>query len=170
MVGSTIASMMAIESIRIVFSAAAIGPCGSRMFIGAPIHLHHYSLEPSAGGARPQTPVEAGSSASDTSPEFVVPPDPFAEATAHHVLQLPALQPRQFLGEEGDALPVAAGHAGDVGAPEEALRPERIVDAVQPVPDVTEGIGLRGVMRRAGRLHRDVRQLRELHQLVEMDE
>src|SRR5258707_7970319 len=34
MVGSTIASMIAIESIRICLSAAAIGPCGSRMFIG----------------------------------------------------------------------------------------------------------------------------------------
>src|SRR5580704_4016086 len=34
MVGITIASMIAIESIRIVLSAAVIGPCGSRMFIG----------------------------------------------------------------------------------------------------------------------------------------
>ena len=34
MVGTTIASMIAIESIRMVFSAAAIGPCGSRIFIG----------------------------------------------------------------------------------------------------------------------------------------
>src|ERR1700719_4332724 len=34
MVGTTIASMIAIESIRIILSAAAIGPCGSRMFIG----------------------------------------------------------------------------------------------------------------------------------------
>src|SRR5580704_2253303 len=33
MVGSTIASMIAIESIRICLSAAAIGPCGSRIFI-----------------------------------------------------------------------------------------------------------------------------------------
>src|SRR5258705_13832326 len=33
MVGSTIASMIAIESIKIVLSAAAIGPCGSRIFI-----------------------------------------------------------------------------------------------------------------------------------------
>ena len=32
-VGSTIASMIAIESIRMVLSAAATGPCGSRMFI-----------------------------------------------------------------------------------------------------------------------------------------
>jgi len=32
-VGSTIASMIPHESIRIVFSAAPIGPCGSRIFI-----------------------------------------------------------------------------------------------------------------------------------------
>src|SRR3954447_23961845 len=36
MVGTTIANMIATESIRIVRSAAAIGPCGSRIFIGAP--------------------------------------------------------------------------------------------------------------------------------------
>src|ERR1700749_1160799 len=35
MVGTTIASMIAIESIRIILLAAAIGPCGSRMFIGS---------------------------------------------------------------------------------------------------------------------------------------
>src|SRR5579862_7740688 len=37
-VGSTIASMMATESIRMVFSAAPIGPCGSRIFIAEPKH------------------------------------------------------------------------------------------------------------------------------------
>src|SRR5580704_19694757 len=37
-VGSTIASMIATESIRMVFSAAPIGPCGSRMFIAEPYH------------------------------------------------------------------------------------------------------------------------------------
>src|SRR5215212_10711613 len=35
-VGTTIASMIATESIRIVASAAPIGPCGSRIFIAAP--------------------------------------------------------------------------------------------------------------------------------------
>src|ERR1700722_9491310 len=33
-VGKTIASMIAIESIRMTLSAAATGPCGSRIFIG----------------------------------------------------------------------------------------------------------------------------------------
>jgi hypothetical protein len=36
MVGNTIASMIAMESIRMVLSAAAIGPCGSRIFIAEP--------------------------------------------------------------------------------------------------------------------------------------
>src|SRR5258707_6903540 len=35
-VGSTIASMIASESIRMVFSATPIGPCGSRIFIAEP--------------------------------------------------------------------------------------------------------------------------------------
>src|SRR3954468_6901797 len=34
--GTTIPSMTATESTRMVRSAAAIGPCGSRIFIGAP--------------------------------------------------------------------------------------------------------------------------------------
>src|SRR5712671_5036848 len=35
-VGSTIASMIVSESIRMVFSTAPIGPCGSRIFIAEP--------------------------------------------------------------------------------------------------------------------------------------
>src|SRR5215208_3503230 len=35
-VGTTIANMIATESIRMVLSAAPIGPCGSRIFIAAP--------------------------------------------------------------------------------------------------------------------------------------
>src|SRR5947208_5751112 len=84
--------------------------------------------------------------------ERVVPSDPLAEAAAHHVLQIPAPKPSQFLGEERDALPVAAGHAGDVGAPEETFRSERIENTMQSVVDIWERIGLRGIMRRTGRL------------------
>src|ERR1700692_72753 len=36
MVGTTIASIIATESIRMVLLAAPIGPCGSRMFIAEP--------------------------------------------------------------------------------------------------------------------------------------
>ncbi len=102
--------------------------------------------------------------------ESVIPADPLAQAAAHHVLKVLALQPRQLFGEEGDALAPGARHAGDVGAPEEALRAERIEDAVQAVLDVAVRIALRGIVRRAGRLQRDVRQFRQRHQFVEMDE
>ena len=100
----------------------------------------------------------------------VVPADPTAKRPAHHVFQIGALQPRQFLGKERDALPVAAGHPGDIGAPEKPLRPERIEDAMQAVMDVWEWIGLRGVMRRTGGLDRNIRQFGEGDQLDEMDE
>src|SRR3954452_2206401 len=59
-VGTTIASMMATESIRMVMSAAATGPCGSNMFIGrfrvrpctnAP-PLRQFQMGPPGAGAR----------------------------------------------------------------------------------------------------------------------
>src|SRR5580704_18028854 len=40
-VGTTMASIIAMESIKIVLSAAAIGPSGSRMFIGKSIPISH---------------------------------------------------------------------------------------------------------------------------------
>src|SRR5687767_2965601 len=73
-----------------------------------------------------------------TSHARVVPADPRAKTAAHHVFQVGAPQPRQFFGEERDALPVAARHPRDVGAPEHPLRPERIEDAVQSVTDIAE--------------------------------
>src|SRR5215469_2498604 len=102
--------------------------------------------------------------------KFVVPADPRTKSAAHHVIAVGTRKPRQFLGKKCDALPVAALHASEVGAPEEALRAECIEDAMQPVLDVAEWIGLCRIMRRAGRLHRDIRQFRERHQLIEMDE
>src|SRR4029077_17833172 len=102
--------------------------------------------------------------------EPIIPADPRAETAAHHVLKLFPLQPRQFLGKEGHALPVAAQHACNVGAPEEAAWPERIEDAGKPILDISERIILRRIMRRADSLPRDIGQLRQSHQLVEMDE
>src|SRR5579864_7886247 len=72
--------------------------------------------------------------------EFVIPAEPFGDAAAHDVLELLALQPRQLLSEEGDALAIAARHARDVGAPEEAFWSECVVDAMQAVLDVLERI------------------------------
>src|SRR6476661_5057014 len=50
-------------------------------------------------------------------------------------------QPSQFLGEQGDALTIAARHARDVGAPEEPLGPVCIEDPMQPVVDIAKRIG-----------------------------
>src|SRR5580693_4841148 len=113
---------------------------------------------------------QRGRSDPDDALKLILPADELTEAAAHHVLKLFPLQPRQFLSKEGHALPVAARHAGNVGAPKETLWPERVEDAVQPVLNISERIILRRIVRRPGRLHRDVRQLRQRHQFVEMDE
>src|SRR6185437_2836794 len=151
MVGTTIASMMATESIRMVFSAAATGPCGSRIFIGAPLPARSDDITP-----KPRYHSELG-----------VPADPVAETAAHHVFEIAALQPGQFLGEEGYALTIAAGHAGDVGAPEHTLRTKGVENTMQAVLDIAERIALRRIMRRAGRLDRDIGQFCQRQQLIQ---
>ena len=85
--------------------------------------------------------------------ESKIPADPFAQAAAHDLLEVLSLQPRQFFGEERDALAIAAWHPRDVRAPEEAVRAEGVVEPMQPVMDVAEGIGFPRIGRRAGRLH-----------------
>src|SRR5579884_513565 len=50
-----------------------------------------------------------------------VPADPVAEGAAHDEIEVAAAEPGQFLGEHRHALPPAARHAGDVGAPETAF-------------------------------------------------
>src|SRR5439155_10994701 len=47
------------------------------------------------------------------------PPQPFAHAAAHDPLEVLALQPRQVVREEVDALVVGARHAREVRAPED---------------------------------------------------
>src|SRR5438067_13513846 len=58
-VGRTIASMMAIESIRMVLSAAAMGPCGSKIFIGTAIPISH-TPEPKRAAVRAVPKTSAG--------------------------------------------------------------------------------------------------------------
>src|SRR5512132_2637802 len=58
----------------------------------------------------------------------VLPTEPVDDGPTHHPLEVAALQPRQLLGEHRHALPIRARHAGDVGAPEGALGPERLED------------------------------------------
>src|SRR5215470_556723 len=89
------------------------------------------------------------------------PAEPVTDRSAHDQLEVAALQPGQLFGEQRHALTPRAGHARDVGAPEPARRAESVVQAAQVVVDVAKRVGLIGVARRAGRLHRDVGILRE---------
>src|SRR5437764_1766277 len=56
------------------------------------------------------------------------PAEPVTDRAAHHQLEVAALQPRHLLGEHRHALLPRARHAGDIGAPEAAFRPERLND------------------------------------------
>src|SRR2546429_6959607 len=85
------------------------------------------------------------------------PSQPVTDSPAHYQFEVAALQPGQLFGEQRHALTPRAGHARDVGAPEPARGAEGVVEAVQIVVDVAKRVGLIGVARRAGRLHRDVR-------------
>src|SRR5213596_2974753 len=75
------------------------------------------------------------------------PAEPIDDRPTHQPLEIAALQPRQFFGEHRHALPVRARHAGDVGAPERALRPERLEDLTQIAVDVPEWVGLARIAR-----------------------
>src|SRR5262245_36708850 len=70
-----------------------------------------------------------GSGRGDSVPSFrTLPVEPVAHGTPHHQLQIAAREPRQLFREHRHALPPGAGHAGDVGAPEQPLRAEGVVD------------------------------------------
>ena len=58
-----------------------------------------------------------------------------------------ALEPRQFLGEHRHALPIRARHAGDVGAPEAALRAKRVDDLADVFVDVAIKVGFARIAR-----------------------
>src|SRR6516165_4270524 len=97
-------------------------------------------------------------------PEFraclgrALPAEPIADRLSHNELLVAALEPRQFLGEHRQALPIGARHAGDVGAPEAALGAERVKDLADVFVDVAIGVGLARVTRGAGELDRDIRE------------
>src|SRR6516164_11868650 len=79
-------------------------------------------------------------------PEFraclsrALPAEPIADRLSHDELLVPALQPRQFLGEHRHALPIRARHTGDVSAPERALRTEHVKDLANVFVDVAVGV------------------------------
>src|SRR4029434_8241996 len=86
-----------------------------------------------------------------------LPSQPVTDSPAHDQFEVAALQPGQLFREQRHALTPRARHARDVGAPEPARGAEGVVEAVEVVVDVAKRVGLIGVARRAGRLHRDVR-------------
>src|SRR3970040_1354485 len=88
------------------------------------------------------------------------PPKPLAHPPPHDPLQVLALQPRQFLGEERDALLVGARQAREIGAPERTLRAERVVGLADVRMKVAEGIFLGREKREAAHLGRYVRVFR----------
>src|SRR5215472_17317730 len=57
-----------------------------------------------------------------------LPAEPVADRLSHHELFVATLKPRQLVGEHRHALPIGAGHPGNIGSPEAALRPEGIED------------------------------------------
>src|SRR6266568_396759 len=93
-----------------------------------------------------------------------LPADPVAYRAAHHQFEVAAFEKRHLVFEHRDALPPRAWHAGDVGAPEGALRAERVEDLLGVFVDVAVGVGLARIARRAGRLDRDVRVFGEPEQ------
>src|SRR6516225_7574275 len=79
-----------------------------------------------------------------------IPAEPVADRAAHHELEVAAFEPRHLFGEHHHALAPRARHAGNVGAPEAALRPERLDDLLRVFVDVAVGVGFARVTGRAG--------------------
>src|ERR1051325_7934471 len=59
-------------------------------------------------------------------PSLPLPPPPLAERVAHDQVQVATLEPWQFLREHSHALAPRRLHLADIGAPEHALRTERV--------------------------------------------
>src|SRR5438309_10468852 len=89
------------------------------------------------------------------------PSQPVTGGPAHYQFEVASRQPGQLFGEQRHALTPRAGHARDVGAPEPARGADGVEEPAQVVVDVAKRVGLIGVARRDGRLHRDVLILRE---------
>src|SRR5213594_3417781 len=89
------------------------------------------------------------------------PSQPVTDSSAHYQFEVAALQPGQLFDEQRHARAPRAGHTRDVRAPEPARGAEGVVEPAQVVVDVAKRVGLIGVARRAGRLHRYVGIFRE---------
>src|SRR6516162_10893843 len=97
-----------------------------------------------------------------------LPAEPVDDRLPHDQILVAALQPRQFLGEHRHALPVRARHPGDVGAPEAALRAERVMDLADVFVDVAIGVGLARIAGGPRELDRDIREFGERQHLAQI--
>ena len=103
---------------------------------------------PASRSARPARPTSCASPGSTAekrpaqSPRQF-PADPVAQRAAHDEIEVVALEKRHLLGEHRHAFLPRARHAGDVGAPEAALRAEGLDNLLRIFVDVAVGIGLR---------------------------
>src|SRR5437762_3402684 len=84
------------------------------------------------------------------------PAEPVADRAAHHQFEVAPLQPRHLFCEHRHALLPRARHAGDVGAPEAAFRPEGLDNLLRVFVDVAIGIWLARIAGRSGALDRDI--------------
>src|SRR6266446_6276833 len=89
------------------------------------------------------------------------PAEPVADRAAHDQLEVAAFEPRHLFGEHRHAFFPRARHAGDVGAPEAALRPEGLDDLLGIFVDIAIGVRLARIAGRAGAFDRDIRMLRQ---------
>src|SRR6266480_1746558 len=85
-----------------------------------------------------------------------LPAEPVADRAAHHQLEVAPPQPRHLFGEHRHALLPRARHAGDVGAPEAAFRPEGLDNLLRVFVDVAIGIWLTRIAGGSGALDRDI--------------
>jgi hypothetical protein len=74
------------------------------------------------------------------------------EGLAHDEVEVATFEPRQFLGEQGYALPPGAGYPGDVDAPEHPLGTEGVETAMQMRMEAAKRVFVLGVSGLPGRL------------------
>src|SRR6266850_1736793 len=111
-----------------------------------------------------------GPARGDPQARALVPAQEVTQCLSHHERLVGLRQPAQLLGKERHALAPRAGHLGDVGAPEEPPRAERVEDALEIPADAAVGILVGRIRRRAGRLDRDVRAARERDERIAVHE
>src|SRR5712691_12376842 len=66
------------------------------------------------------------------------PAEPLAHAAAHDSLEVFTFEPGQVVREEVDAFVIRARHPREVGAPERAVRTERIDEALDRIVQIAE--------------------------------